>query len=117
MHLHKFICKQTTIEKNHPYTFDVYNNIADLHEAKGDLKSAFIWKYKSVRGFEKHFGTKHPDTAEVYNNIATLCIEMEEYKMAVQYAKLALPTYLRYFGEDHFTTKNVKLIIDDYSKL
>ncbi len=101
------------LDKDHPQTSELYNDLAIVYERLGDYKNAIELHKKAINGSEKRFKEAPINYAVSISNLATIYWRARRHKEALPYAELARQLYEEYLPPKHEYITEAKQLLAD----
>jgi len=99
--------REKALEKDHPVTLTIVNNMAYTFDNQGEYGKALVWYQRALDGREKALGKDHPDTLATVNNMANTYNSQGEYGNAWIWYQRALNGCEKALGKDHPVTLTI----------
>ncbi len=110
-----------TIKEENEKVATLSNNLSQIYQALGDLKSALEFAKKTNEIFEKVLDKNHPSLATSYNNLSMIYKALGDLKSALEFAKKSLEIREKIFDKNHpdlaTSYNNLSLIYKDLGDL
>lgn len=111
---HKALKLRQKVGPAHPEVGKMYNNLAKLLEARGQLDTAEAYYRKALRIWqdEKGLGQEHQYIARVLHSLAEMCLETGRVEEANSTCREALDMRLKLLAEDHQEVAQSKQLLE-----